>query len=90
MYSPKLTALLRRHFHQGVCPDASKINYLSADWTQADDADAKIKGINVSQLAGLKELILDNNNIGSLDISKCVALTTLRASDNRLTSLTFW
>lgn len=70
-------------------PDASKINYLSADWTQADDADAKIKGINVSQLAGLKELILDNNNIGSLDISKCVALTTLRASDNRLTSLTF-
>ena len=70
-------------------PDASKINYLSADWTQADDADAKIKGINVSQLAGLKELVLDNNNIGSLDISKCVALTTLRASDNRLTSLTF-
>lgn len=70
-------------------PDASKINYLSADWTQADDADAKIKGINVSQLAGLKELILDNNNIGSLDISKCVALTTLRASDNHLTSLTF-
>ncbi len=70
-------------------PDASKINYLSADWTQAADADAKIKGINVSQLAGLKELILDNNNIGSLDISKCVALTTLRASDNRLTSLTF-
>lgn len=70
-------------------PDASKINYLSADWTQADDADAKIKGINVSQLAGLKELVLDNNNIGSLDISKCVALTSLRASDNRLTSLIF-
>lgn len=69
--------------------DASKINYVDLDWTLDDDAAVKIKTVDVSALTGLTELSVSKNQIGTLDVSGCVALKTLNAYDNVLTKLTF-